>query len=69
MQEGKKQIETSFKNIDKVFRDKNEGLVDVRVKNQQIQKNSRLFDEQRSQERLIAIQQEAVVSNKKNTAL
>lgn len=39
------------------------------MKNEQLQKNSRIFDERRAQERLIAIQQEAVASNKKNTAL
>ena len=47
----------------------NEPIVDLRVKNEQLQKNSRIFDERRAQERLVAIQQEAVAANKKNTAL
>lgn len=42
---------------------------EIRTKNEQMQKNSKLFDERRAQERLGAIQQEAIISNKKNTAL
>lgn len=66
---GKQQIGTSFKEMDKVMHQRNEPIVDLRVKNEQLQKNSRIFDERRAQERLVAIQQEAVASNKKNTAL
>lgn len=44
-------------------------IQDIRVKNQQLQKNSKLYDERRAQQRLTAIQQEAILSNKKNTAL
>jgi hypothetical protein len=44
MQEGKKQIETSFKGMDKVYRERNEPIVDLRIKNEQLQKNSRIFD-------------------------
>jgi hypothetical protein len=33
MQEGKKQIEGSFKVIDKVLHERNEPIVDLRVKN------------------------------------
>ena len=47
----------------------NTPIHDIRVRNEQLQKNSRLQDEHRAQERLAAIQQEAVISNKKNTAL
>ncbi len=69
MPEGKQQIGASFKEMDKVLHARNEPIVDLRVKNEQLQKNSRIFDERRAQERLIAIQQEAVAANKKNTAL
>jgi hypothetical protein len=69
MQEGKRQIESSFKGMDRVYHERNEAIVELRVKNEQLQKNSRIFDERRAQERLVAIQQEAVASNKKNTAL
>ena len=69
MPAGKRQIGTSFKEMDQVLQTKNEPVVDLRVKNEQLQKNARIFDDRRAQERLIAIQQEAVASNKKNTAL
>jgi hypothetical protein len=69
MQEGKRQIEASFRAMDRVFGERNEPITDVRVRNELLQKNSRIFDERRAQERLTAIQQEAVASNKKNTAL
>lgn len=42
---------------------------DLRTKSEKMQKESKLYDERRAQERLAAIQQEAVISNKKNTAL
>jgi hypothetical protein len=41
----------------------------VRINNEKLQKNSRLDADHRAQERLAAIQQEAVLANKKNTAL
>lgn len=69
MPEGKHQIDNSFKSMDKVLRAQNEPIIDLRVKNEQLQKNSRIFDERRAHERLVAIQQEAVAANKKNTAL
>ena len=33
MQEGKKQIETSFKGMDRVYLERNEPIVDIRVTN------------------------------------
>ncbi len=69
MPAGKEQIGTSFKSMDTVLHNRNEPVVDLRVKNEQLQKNSRIFDERRAQERLTAIQQEAIAANKKNTAL
>lgn len=44
-------------------------IQEIRTKNEQLQKNSKLYDERRAQERLAAIQQEAILANKKNTAL
>ena len=41
----------------------------VRINNEKLQKNSRLDADHRAQERLASIQQEAVLANKKNTAL
>jgi hypothetical protein len=57
MQEGKRQIEASFRAMDRVFGERNEPITDVRVRNELLQKNSRIFDERRAQERLTAIQQ------------
>lgn len=42
---------------------------EIKTKNEVLQRDSKLFDERRAQERLAAIQQEAIISNKKNTAL
>lgn len=47
----------------------NAPIQEIRIKNEQLQKNSKLFDERRAQQRLAAIQQEAILANKKNTAL
>ena len=55
--------------MNRVLQKTNQPIVEVRIKNEQLQKNTRIFDERRAQERLTAIQQEATTSNKKNTAL
>lgn len=47
----------------------NTPIQDIRIKNEQLQKNSKIFDQKRAQQRLATIQQEAILSNKKNTAL
>ena len=69
MEEGKKQVKKSYAKFGDKLMETNAPIHDIRVKNEQLQKNSRLHDEHRAQERLAAIQQEAVISNKKNTAL
>lgn len=44
-------------------------IQEVRLKNEKLQKESRLYDDKRSKERYNSIQEEAIQSSKKNTAL
>lgn len=69
MKEGERQVKRSHEEMQNELMRTYEPIKEIRIKNEQLQKNSKLFDERRAQERLVAIQQEAIVSNKKNTAL
>lgn len=51
------------------MRDTNRLIQEVRIKNEKLQKESRLYDDKRSKERYNSIQEEAIQSSKKNTAL
>ena len=69
MEEGKRQVKKSYQEMESKLMETNADIHSIRTKNEQLQKNAKIYDERRAQERLAIIQQEATVSNKKNTAL
>jgi hypothetical protein len=55
--DGKRQVQESFASIDKTLRDTNRLIQEVRLKNEKLQKESRLYDDKRSKERYNSIQE------------
>ena len=69
MEEGKRQVKKSYQEMESKLMETNADIHSIRTKNEQLQKNTKIYDERRAQESLAIIQQEASISNKKNTAL